>query len=248
MQLCRSAVLCLGCLLLASGAFAQSGARADTAKTPVALGVGTDAHTVATKQAEGAASIARSVASKSAAGEGSKARRDPKGKKGISPFWEALRHGDEAAHVHDLTGAETAYEAALSIDPKNAVAHLRRGQVLVGMGKLAAAEVAYRAALQLTDKDATLHAAALFVLADLKERQGKSEEAGTAWSAYADYLRHEATAKGYPETASERDKRLKTYAALVLDSKVVRERIELRLREVDEAKKRRAAKYPNEGR
>ena len=174
-------------------------------------------------------------------------RRDPKGKKGINPYWEAIRRGDEAAMARDFSKAEEAYQAAISLEPKNPLGHFRKGQILVRAGKLTDAEILYQDAMRLADKDTTIHAAALFVLADLKERQGQRDAAITAWKAYAGYLKAEATAKGYPETATERDKRLKKYNELVVEGKAVKERIQLRLKEVDEAKKRQAAKNPNEG-
>lgn len=173
-------------------------------------------------------------------------RRDPKGKKGINPYWEAIRRGDEAALARDFPKAEQAYQDAIGIDPKNPLGHFRRGQILVRSGKLTDAETVYQDAMRLSDKDTTIHAAALFVLADLKERQGDRDAAIKGWKAYDDYLKANTSAKGYPETATERDKRLKAYNALVVDSKAVKERIALRAKEVDEAKKREAAKNPNQ--
>lgn len=175
-------------------------------------------------------------------------RHDPAGKKGISSFWEAIRRGDEAALANDYPTAEAAYQLAIGIEPKNPVVHLRRGQALVRAGKLALAEAAYQQALLTADKDPTLHATALFVLADLKERQGLRDEAIAAWAFYADDLRKQASAKGYPETPIERDKRLKKYKEVAAESQPVRERIELRVKEVDESNKRKAAKNPNANR
>lgn len=174
-------------------------------------------------------------------------RRDPSGKKGISPFWEAMRRGDEAALAKDFTKAQEAYQVAIEIDSKSPIALFRKGQILIRSGKLTEAEATYQQAMHLAEKDGKVRAAALFVLADLKERQGKRDEAIAAWKAYADYLKTDATATGYPETAVERDQRLKKYNAMVVDSKAVRERIQLRIKEVDEANKRKAAKNPNEG-
>jgi tetratricopeptide (TPR) repeat protein len=174
-------------------------------------------------------------------------RRDPNGKKGISPFWEAIRQGDEAAMARDLPKAEAAYQAAIGLDPKNPVGHFRKGQILVRAQKLGDAETAYQDALRLAGTDTKIHAAALFVLADLKERQADRDAAIAAWKAYAEYLKADSSAAGYPETPAERDRRLKKYQALLVEGKAVRERIQLRLKEVDEAAKRKAAKNPNEG-
>jgi tetratricopeptide (TPR) repeat protein len=215
----------------------QSDSHASTAKTEVKV----DAKASGSPEAKPESTKATDTVTKDAAG----VRRDPKGKKGISPFWEAVRRGDEAALARDYAKAEAAYQEALGIEPKNALAHFRKGQILVRAGKLTDAETVYQDAMRLAGSDKTLHAAALFVLADLKERQGQRDAAITAWKAYADFLKSEATAKGYPETAVERDKRLKTYNQLVVDSKAVRERIDLRVKELEAAAKRQAAKNPN---
>jgi tetratricopeptide (TPR) repeat protein len=241
MQFSRSVVPAFGWLLLTTVTHAESGTVAVGVQTSVKPGANADSKAGAPTALQGAASTSAS-----------QVRRDAKGKKGINPFWEAIRRGDEAARTQDFAVADAAYTAAIGIEPKSALAHFRRGQILVRAGKLSDAEAAYQVALQLSDaagqKDATQHAAALFVLADLKERQGKRDEAVAAWSAYSAYLKQEPGAKGYPESATERDKRLKAYAALATDSALVRERITLRLKEVDAANKRRAAKNPNEGR
>jgi tetratricopeptide (TPR) repeat protein len=202
-----------------------------------------DAKTDAKADAQSEPTKAVAAASKDASG----VRRDPNGKKGISPFWEAIRRGDEAALARDFPQAQAAYQAAIGLDPKSPVGHFRKGQILVRTEKLSDAETAYQDALRLAGKDAKTHAAALFVLADLKERQGQRDAAITAWKAYADYLKAESGAGGYPETPAERDKRLKKYNQLVVEGKAVRDRIQLRLKELDDAAKRKAAKNPNEG-
>jgi tetratricopeptide (TPR) repeat protein len=189
----------------------------------------------------------QSKAPRAGSKDASGVRRDPNGKKGISPFWEAIRRGDEAALARDFPKAQEAYQTAIGLDPKNPLGHFRKGQILVRAQKLGDAEIAYQDALRLAGKDTKIHAAALFVVADLKERQAERDAAIAAWKAYADYLKAESGAAGYPETPAERDKRLKKYKELVVEGKAVRERIQLRLKEVDEAAKRKAAKNPNEG-
>lgn len=169
-------------------------------------------------------------------------RRDPKGKKGIGPFMEAMHRGDDAAVARDYPKAKEAYQAALAIQAKQPMAHYRIGQVEALAGKLSDAETAYNDALRFADDDPTLHATLLFALADLKERQGQRDAAIKAWQAYADYLTHEPRAKGYPASATERKQRLIRYSEMVVESKAVKDRIELRLKELDESAKRNAAK------
>jgi tetratricopeptide (TPR) repeat protein len=249
MLLGRSLALCVCLVSLSAIAHAETGKETGgKAKLEIGAGFKTDSEKTEVKaDAKVEPKKADAKVTEGVTKDASGVRRDPKGKKGISPYWEAIRRGDEAALARDFAKAEEAYQAAIGTDPKNPVGHFRRGQILVRSGKLADAEVVYQDAMRLADKDTTIHAAALFVLADLKERQGQRDAAITAWKAYADYLKAEATAKGYPETAIERDKRMKKYNELVVDGKAIKERIQLRLKEVDEAKKRQAAKNPNEG-
>jgi tetratricopeptide (TPR) repeat protein len=180
--------------------------------------------------------------------DGKGVRHDAAGKQGISPYSEAIRAGDEAALAGDLAKAEASYVTAIEIDPKHPIAHLRRGQALLRAGQLTQAELVYQQALKLTSSDTTLHASALFVLAELKERQGLRDEAIAAWRLYAEYVKKEPSAKAYRETPAEREKRLTKYKELAADSKAVRERIELRVKEVDEANRRKAAQNPNANR
>lgn len=179
--------------------------------------------------------------------ERSGARRDPAGKKGINPYWEAIRRGDEAALAREFGKAEEAYQVAIGLDPKNPLGHFRKGQILVRSGKLGDADTAYRDAMRLSGSDTTARGAALFALADLEERKADRVAALSAWKAYADHLKADSKAKGYPETPLEREKRLRRYNELVGEMKAVRDRIQLRIKELEEANKRKAAKNPNEG-
>jgi tetratricopeptide (TPR) repeat protein len=167
-------------------------------------------------------------------------RRDPKGQKGIGPFWEALHRGDDHALARDYPKAKEAYQAALALTPKQAIAHYRIGQIEVLSGNLPEAETAYTDALRFVDNAPELHAHLLFVLADLKERMGQRDAAIKAWQAYLDYLKSEAKAKGYRATADDRLKRILRYNELLVECKGVKERVQLRVKELEENAKRKA--------
>jgi hypothetical protein len=173
------------------------------------------------------AATASSVPSVKATSTSDGARRDPKGKKGMSPFAEAIRRGDNAAVARDYAKAKQAYQDAVSLEPKRALGHYRIGQVAVLAGNLEEAETAYNDALRVADNEPNLHATLLFVLADVKERQQQRDAALKAWLAYSDYLKSEPRAKGYPATAEERKKRLLRYNELLVESKGVQGRVEL---------------------
>ena len=83
-------------------------------------------------------------------------------------------------------------------------------------------------------KDPTLGARALFLMAWLYEQQQRYDEAITAWNAYAQFAREQSKAKVFQRTPPERLKRLQDGKQLKQDSAVVKERIELRLKEADE--------------
>src|SRR5262245_30782819 len=75
--------------------------------------------------------------------------RDPKGQKGLSPFWEAVKKGDDAAASKDLEGARAAYRSAIDAEPNNPVGHYRLGEAHVLKGDLKDAEASYQNALRL---------------------------------------------------------------------------------------------------
>src|SRR3954468_16201879 len=75
-------------------------------------------------------------------------RRDPKGVKGISPFSEALRRGDEAVASRDFERALAAYREALATEPENALGHYRLGEAQLLKGDLREAESAFSTALR----------------------------------------------------------------------------------------------------
>jgi tetratricopeptide (TPR) repeat protein len=89
--------------------------------------------------------------------------------------------------ARDFDGAIALYRKAIEISPHQASGHYFLGEAQLAAGNLAEAEASWGRALDASDKDATLHAKVLFVLADLKERQRKLEDAKTAWQAYLDW-------------------------------------------------------------
>jgi tetratricopeptide (TPR) repeat protein len=168
-------------------------------------------------------------------------RRDPKGIKGISPFWEALKKGDDAYVARDFDGAIAAYTEALNREPKHPLGHYRIGEVHLAKGDHDKAEAAWQAALRFVSGDPRLRAKILFVLADLRERRGALAEAKTAWSSYAKQIKAKPKAAGYPKTPPERTKRIVTWVDMKQKYAAVKQRIAERLAEV-EKKQREDAK------
>jgi tetratricopeptide (TPR) repeat protein len=166
--------------------------------------------------------------------------KDPQGIKGISPFWEFLKRGDDAYLARNFDAAIDAFQSALAKEPQNPLGHYRLGEALRASGRLDEAEKAWTKALQHAGRDAVLKAKVLFVLADLRERQQNYTEAAKAWAAYGRFVAQNQAANGYPKSAGERKQRNEDYQRLVEQYVAVKARIEKRLREVDENARKNA--------
>jgi tetratricopeptide (TPR) repeat protein len=160
-------------------------------------------------------------------------RKDPKGIKGISPFWESIKKGDDALAARDMDGAHAAYQEAIRSEPQNAMGHYRLGEVELAKGNFADAESAWQAALRFVGQNASLKAKILFVLADVKERQRSWEEETNGWNAYEAHMKAAPTAKTYPQTPPDRKKRITDWKQLEIDYGAVKDRIKLRLEEAN---------------
>jgi len=160
-------------------------------------------------------------------------RRDPRGIKGISPFWEAIKKGDDALAAHDLDGAKAAYEEAIRADPHNGMGQYRMGETELARGQLKEAEASWQEALRFAGEDASLKAKVLFVLADLKERQRAFEEETNGWNAYETHAKAFPAAKTFPASAADRKKRIEEWKQLEVDYGAVKERIKKRLEEAE---------------
>jgi len=164
-------------------------------------------------------------------------RRDPKGVKGISPFMEALKKGDNALLARDFDAAIAAYREAIGQAPQNALGHFRIGEAQLAKGDLPEAEAAFTQGLRfVAASEAGLKAKLQFALADLRERQKSYDDATLKWTDYETFTTAEQkTAQGFPATATERKKVLETWKKVSADSADVKARIEKRLKEADES-------------
>jgi tetratricopeptide (TPR) repeat protein len=162
-------------------------------------------------------------------------RRDPKGVKGISPFWEAVKKGDAAFVARDFDGAIAAYRDAITADPRNALGQYRLGEAQIGKGDLKEADAAFVSGLDFVGTDSLLKAKLQFALADLRERQKSYDEATQKWTDYETFTTATPDAKGYPASATERKKVVETWKKVSADSAEVKARIDKRLKEADDA-------------
>lgn len=165
-------------------------------------------------------------------------RKDVKGVKGISPYWEAINKGDAAYVARDYDGAMAAYKEAVQKEPAYAMGHYRMGQAHVVKNELKEAEAAYVAALRYVGEEHALKAKLLFVLADLAERQKNYNDAIKKWDDYEKFATEKPEAKAYAATAAERKKRIEAWKKLVEQYDVVKKRIAKRLAEANEKARR----------
>ena len=164
--------------------------------------------------AEGASSPQASASSRPAA--------KPAGRE----YADACSDGNTKYLAHDYRGAIEAYQKAIDLHPNLPLAYYLQGEAQVAAGGLSDAEVAWtRALAAVGDADPALRSRILFVLADLKERQGKWEEARGAWQQYRDWVSAARGANGFAGTAQARQQAIDAILKLDKDSAVVRQRI-----------------------
>ena len=186
-------------------------------------------------------------APKATAGAGSAAadadanvRRDPKGIKGISPYWESIKLGDSAYLARDYDKAIGQYQDAITKEPQNAIGHLRIAEALLKKGSLKEAEQAVLAAARFADAEPTLKAKALFLSALLQEQQKAYDAATAAWKDYQQFGQQQPKAKVHQRTPPERQKKIATAKQLSEDYVAVKERIAKRLKAAEEDAKKSA--------
>jgi tetratricopeptide (TPR) repeat protein len=172
--------------------------------------------------------------------EAAEIRRDPAGKTGISPFWEACKRGDDAHVAGDYPAAIAAFRTAITASPQNPLGHYRLGQSLLASGDLKEAEASYRAGVRFAEVDPTTGGKLLFVLADLEERKGDREAAIRGYDTYLAFLSSHPKVKGHAASAEDRKQKLSSYIKLARDYTAVRDRIALRLKEADSAARKNA--------
>lgn len=153
----------------------------------------------------------------------------------LSPkYRDACTQGNTKYAARDFAGAIEAYRQAIELDPKNPLGHYLLGEAQLAAGNLTEAEAAWnRASLESGDTHganvspaaATVRARILFVLADLKERQKKWDDAKAAWQMYLDWAAKYPNAGAFPASAQSRQQVIDTMQKLDTSYAVVRQRI-----------------------
>jgi tetratricopeptide (TPR) repeat protein len=141
-------------------------------------------------------------------------------------YKDAISQGSAKYVARDFPGAIEAFRAAIEIDPKNPLAHYLLGEAQLAAGSLTDADAAWnRAALESGEKDPALRAKILFVLADLRERQKKWEDARAAWQVYLDWIAKYPGAGAFPASGQSRQQVIDAMLKQDKAYEVVRQRI-----------------------
>jgi tetratricopeptide (TPR) repeat protein len=148
-----------------------------------------------------------------------------------SAFNESVEKGHKLVIARDFPGAVAAYREAIGAEAQNAYGHYYLGEAQLLKGDLAEAEASWQAALRFA-KDEELKAKLLLVAADLKERQGKLDEAKGSWTDYGKFVAEHPKSKGHPAVPGERQKVIDTHNDLAKKYGEVKARIKARLDEV----------------
>ena len=160
-------------------------------------------------------------------------RRDPAGKTGISPTWEAIKRGDDAYVAHNIEGAIKEYQAAIEATPQNPVAHYRLACALVAKGDFKLSQESLDSALRFAQTDPQTAAKVLFVTADLREREHAYAAALSAWKAYSAFVKANAGIKAFAASGASREAKVAEIIKLNEQSGKVKQRIEERLQLMD---------------
>ncbi len=133
------------------------------------------------------------------------ARRDPDNKSGLAEWMEQCLKGNAKYLAHDIPGAIDLYRTAIQLAPKRPLPHYLLGEAELGAGNLPEADTALSDAEQSSDdRDPNVRGKILFLLADVKEREKKWDDARAAWKAYGDYAAKHVDAGMTPATPPAR--------------------------------------------
>jgi tetratricopeptide (TPR) repeat protein len=156
------------------------------------------------------------------------AKRDPENVTGISEFMEICVQGNAKILSRDFPGAIETYRKAIQLSPKQPLGHYLLGEAQLASNNLPEAEASWKQAESFAEgKDLVMKARIYFVLADVKERQKKWEEARAAWQTYLDYANKviDAGAGVFPSSGQSRIQALDSAIKQDKEYEAVRKRI-----------------------
>lgn len=199
---------------------------------PQASGGGSVGLSVGTSPSASASASLRATAPPSAStGLAAAPQGDAQARTGAAPSDGNIAKGHAAYLARDFQVAISAYKEAVAKDTADPAAYYFLGEAELAAGSAADADASFAAGLRNAGTKDEIHGKLLFVVADLRERQGKWPEAKKAWEEYAQFLGTHPNVKGYSATATERVKMVDGHVDLEAKYAPVKLRIEQRLKE-----------------
>jgi tetratricopeptide (TPR) repeat protein len=127
----------------------------------------------------------------------------------------------------DFAGAIDQYRKAIELTPKYALAYYLMGEAQLAAGNISEADAAWnRASLESNEQDPALRARVLFVIADLRERQKRWDDAKSAWQVYLDWGTKFPGANVFTASGLSRQQVIDTMSKQDKAYDIVRQRIE----------------------
>jgi TolA-binding protein len=133
-----------------------------------------------------------------------KAKEDPAAVK-HKQFLEAVNDGISKYTSKDISGSIDAFQKATAAEPRNPMGYYLLGEAQLGNGDLSQAESAWLHASQVSDEGSIgLKAKIFFVVADLRERQKRWDDAKAAWEQYGEVAAKAPAGQAFPNVVKER--------------------------------------------
>jgi tetratricopeptide (TPR) repeat protein len=148
--------------------------------------------------------------------------------KGPGKEYLKICEGGNAKYAgRDFAGAIDQFRKAIELSPKYPLAHYLMGEAQLASGNLTEADAAWnRASLESNEQEPALRAKILFVIADLRERQKRWDDAKAAWQVYIDWGAKYPSANVFTASAQSRLQVIDTMQKQDKAYEVVRQRIE----------------------
>lgn len=174
-----------------------------------------------------AAGDSKPASSASASASSSGKRTDPANITGISKFMETCVAGNGQYMARDFPAAIATFREAIKISPKHPLGHYLLGEAQLAANNLPEAEASWGQAGLVSDAtDPLLRARVLFVIADVKERQKKWDEAKTAWQNYNEWVARYADAGvGFGASGASRVQAIETMTKRNAEADQIKQRI-----------------------
>jgi TolA-binding protein len=120
-------------------------------------------------------------------------------------YVDTIKDGADKYVAKDVSGAIEAFHKATELEPRNPLGYFYLGEAQVGNKDLDQAQSAWLHASQVSDEGPpSLKLKIFFVIADLRERQKRWDDAKASWEQYGDLCAKFPEGHGFPNVVKER--------------------------------------------